>query len=210
MKQGWFIAAAVALLLSGCASVQDTVGTVQVAADPNSPLRKDATAAGQRVGDAAAAPLHDVNLIQTKIPAVLLDAADAPYARPSPLTCRTVRAELEPLEAALPPDLDLPKPPPQSRVKRGETMAGDAAIDSLKVAAEGVIPMRGWVRMLSGAKRHDKLVRAAVLAGQVRRAYLKGLGMTLSCGPPAAPPPFALEAKPAPRPTLTAQDAPRR
>jgi hypothetical protein len=208
--RAWIFASTLALIVGGCASVRNTVDTVQVAADPNSPLRKDAVAAGQRVGDAAAAPLHDVNLIQTKIPPVLLDAADAPYARPSPLTCRTIRADLEPLEAALPPDLDRAKPPPQSRVKRGETMAGDAAIDSLKTAAEGVIPMRSWVRMLTGAERHDKLVRAAVLAGQIRRAYLKGLGMTLSCGPPAAPPPFALEAKPQARPTVTAQDSPRR
>ena len=42
-------------------------------------------------------------------------------------------------------------------------------------AASDVIPFRGWIRKLSGAERHDKYVQAAITAGAVRRAYLKGL-----------------------------------
>jgi hypothetical protein len=43
------------------------------------------------------------------------------------------------------------------------------------------------VRKLTGAERHDKMVQAAILAGSVRRAYLKGLGETKGCNPPATP-----------------------
>nr|QQZ48666.1 hypothetical protein JKL49_14210 [Phenylobacterium glaciei] len=52
-------------------------------------------------------------------------------------------------------------------------------------AASDLIPFRGWVRRLSGAQRHDSLVTAAINAGAVRRAYLKGLGNhgTASCRP---------------------------
>jgi hypothetical protein len=53
--------------------------------------------------------------------------------------------------------------------------------------AEGLIPFRGWVRKLSGAERHSRLVAEAVAAGMTRRAYLKGLGQAQGCLPPAAP-----------------------
>ena len=43
------------------------------------------------------------------------------------------------------------------------------------------------MRKLSGAERHDKLVQAAIIAGFTRRAYLKGLGETKGCNPPATP-----------------------
>ncbi|HEX5775342.1 MAG TPA: hypothetical protein VFX95_01555, partial [Caulobacteraceae bacterium] len=53
--------------------------------------------------------------------------------------------------------------------------------------AQDVIPFRGWVRKLTGAERHDRLVGQAIHAGQVRRAYLKGLGEARGCNPPATP-----------------------
>lgn len=148
-----------------------------------------------RVGGAIVTPLHDVNLIRTKIPDSLLDAVDAPYARPRPLTCPEVAAEIAPLDDALGPDLDRPV---NSRnvglLQRGETMAGDAAVGALRDAAGDLVPMRSWVRMLSGAERHDKLVAAAITAGGVRRAYLKGLGLAKNCGLPAQPQEQAQEA----------------
>jgi stage V sporulation protein SpoVS len=47
--------------------------------------------------------------------------------------------------------------------------------------------MRSWVRKLSGAEKNADEVRQAVLAGSVRRGYLKGVGLQLGCQPPAAP-----------------------
>ena len=49
----------------------------------------------------------------------------------------------------------------------------------------GAIPFRGVVRKLSGAESHDRLVQSAIIAGNVRRAYLKGLGEARGCMPPA-------------------------
>ena len=43
------------------------------------------------------------------------------------------------------------------------------------------------VRVLDGAERHSKEVAAAIAAGSVRRAFLKGVGQTLGCEAPAAP-----------------------
>ena len=43
------------------------------------------------------------------------------------------------------------------------------------------------MRKLDGAERHSKEVAAAIAAGSVRRAFLKGVGQTLGCEAPAAP-----------------------
>lgn len=50
-----------------------------------------------------------------------------------------------------------------------------------------MIPFRGWVRKLTGAERYSRKVSAAIAAGAIRRAYLKGLGQAAGCAAPAAP-----------------------
>jgi hypothetical protein len=70
---------------------------------------------------------------------------------------------------------------------RGKGMAGDAALSALAGAASDLIPMRGWVRKLTGAEKHDRLVQSAAAAGAIRRGYLKGLGEARGCDPPATP-----------------------
>jgi hypothetical protein len=184
----------IAALLAGCAS--------QPSPPPQQPTGADQAPAAKpsmtnRVGGAAATPLHDVNLVRTKIPPALLDAADAPYARPRPLTCLEIAAEIAPLDVALGPDLDHPvNPKNPGLLQRGQGLADDVAVDAVRSAAEGVIPMRSWVRMLTGAQRHDRLVAAAIAAGGVRRAYLKGLGVNEHCPPPAQPLAAAQDAVP--------------
>jgi hypothetical protein len=145
-------------------------------------------AAEHRVSGALAAPLHDVNLVRTKIPDVLLDAIDAPYARPRPVTCLEIAAEIAPLDDALGADLDTP--PTKTNpglLHRGGSFAGDTAVDVIRATAEGIIPYRSWVRKLTGAEQHARLVQAAIEAGAVRRAYLKGLGLDKRCGLPGSP-----------------------
>jgi hypothetical protein len=44
-----------------------------------------------------------------------------------------------------------------------------------------VVPYRGWVRKLTGAERYSKEVAAAIAAGTVRRAFLKGVVVTRGC-----------------------------
>jgi len=155
---------------------------------PGQPPLTKTQAAEQGVSGALSAPLHDVNLVRTKIPDVLLDAIDAPYARPRPMTCLEIAAEIKPLDDALGADLDIP--PSKTNpglLHRGGNLAGETAVDALRATAEGIIPYRSWVRKLSGAEQHARLVTAAVEAGAVRRAYLKGLGLERNCDRSAAP-----------------------
>ncbi|HET9822041.1 MAG TPA: hypothetical protein VFQ16_09480 [Burkholderiaceae bacterium] len=140
-----------------------------------------ASSASQQAGDAAATPLHDVNVVRAEIPPVLQAAARAPYAPPADASCAGLATAVQALDAALGADLDTPATAANpSLLERG---AGEA----LRSAAEGVIPFRGWVRKLSGAERYERRVEAAITAGGVRRAYLKGLGQAAGCAAPAAP-----------------------
>jgi hypothetical protein len=125
-----------------------------------------------------------------KIPVVLKEAQADPYARPNPLTCPALAAQLGRLDDALGPDIDVKKPPAK------HTVAGAAAA-AAKDVTEGLIPMQSWVRYMTGAQGHDEAVKAALTAGVERRAYLKGLAQSLGCiglGPkpthpfPAPPP----------------------
>jgi len=57
----------------------------------------------------------------------------------------------------------------------------------MRSEAQSQIPFDGFIRVLSGADRHDHLVMAAIQAGAIRRAYLKGLGEMRQCLPPDVP-----------------------
>ena len=137
---------------------------------------------------AMAAPLRDVNVMRTKIPRVLLEAMDDPYQRPAKADCKTLIALIQPLDVALGEDIDRHPPSPnEDLMDRGRKAAGEAALGAVASTAQDLIPMRSWVRKLTGAERHDRLVQSAVASGNVRRAYLKGLGEARGCNPPATP-----------------------
>ena len=142
-----------------------------------------------QLAGAATTPLGDLNLLRTKIPAVLLAALHAPYAPPVDGTCTGMAAEVQALDAALGEDLDGPKPPSPSLAERGRAEVDEAAVGAVKSSAEALIPLRAWVRKLTGAERASRQVTKAIAAGIVRRAYLKGLGQAQGCPPPAAPRP---------------------
>ncbi|MFZ5670056.1 MAG: hypothetical protein ACOY4K_11225 [Pseudomonadota bacterium] len=140
------------------------------------------------VTGAISAPARDLNLLRTKIPPVLLEALEDPYARPRPATCPQLIALIRPLNEALGPDIDEPDDGDErGLIAKGKDAAGDTALGMVASAAQDLIPLRGWVRRLTGAERHDKLVRAAITAGGIRRGYLKGLGEARGCNPPATP-----------------------
>lgn len=136
----------------------------------------------QGVTDAAVTPLNDLNLVNAEIPAVLAQAQTAPYAKPADTSCKALAAELQALDEALGPDLDAPPMPGNpGLIERGSDAAGDAAVGALRRTAEGVIPLRGWVRKLSGAERSSRKVAAAIAAGSVRRGFLKGIRSAKGC-----------------------------
>ena len=137
---------------------------------------------------AVSAPLRDINLVRTKIPPVLIEAMSDPYARPLRVNCATLIGLVDPLNDALGEDLDAhPPEEDEDLMDRGRKAAGTVALGAVASAAQDMIPMRGWVRKLSGAERHDRLVQSAITSGNVRRAYLKGLGEARGCNPPATP-----------------------
>lgn len=136
-----------------------------------------------RAVDAAATPLNDLNLIHSeKIPRVLVEAQKQPYAVPSDPSCAALEAEVRGLDEVLGPDLDAPASASNpGLIERGSSAAGNAAVGAVRRSAEGVVPFRAWVRKLSGAERYSKQVAAAIAAGTVRRAFLKGLSVSKEC-----------------------------
>jgi hypothetical protein len=169
------IALAATALLCGCATGRS---------DGSEQVQTTQQANQENLAGAASAPLRDVNVLRTKIPPILLESMADPYARPPhPGGCKELETTLEPLDVALGADLDASVPDEDDLMQRGETTALGAAAS----LASDAIPFRGWVRKLSGAERHDQLVQSAIIAGAVRRAYLKGLGEAQGCNPPATP-----------------------
>jgi hypothetical protein len=172
------------LLLSGCAS--------QPSRDAAMVADRVETKATKAVGEAARTPFSDLNLVRQEIPAVLRSAHKGPYEIPKDPSCEGISKEVEALDAALGADLDTPATENNpSLIERGADALGDSASGAIKGAVEGLIPYRSWLRKLTGAERYSREVLAAVAAGTVRRAYLKGIGQAQGCREPAAPKPPA-------------------
>lgn len=177
MRLHILFAAPLIALLAGCVSDQmNKDGTIQTTTQANR----------SGIGGAVTAPLRDVNVVRTKVPEPLLQALAEPYARPADKGCAAIIAEVSALDQALGADWDIQNPE-KPRKQRIEEQAESGAYGLMAGAAEGVIPFRGWVRKLTGAERHDRLVGNAIAAGRVRRAYLKGLGESRGCNPPGTP-----------------------
>ena len=165
-----------AAALSACAS-SDTAPSASASSEGS-----------KQITQAATAPLSDLNIVRANIPPVLSAAQRAPYAVPADRSCTALGSEIQALDAVLGADLDTPPSPSNpGLVERGTDAVGQAAVGAVRGAAEGVVPYRGWVRKLSGAERYSKEVAAAIAAGTIRRAYLKGLGRAAECSAPAAP-----------------------
>jgi hypothetical protein len=174
---------ALALILSACAG-----GPTQSPPAPITSSSDKPSAAEMAVGQAVTSPLSDLNLVQAAIPVVLREAHKSPYGSPADTSCEQLAQQVKALDEVLGTDLDEPPTPSNpGLVERGSKEVGHAAAGALKSAAEGIVPFRGWVRKLSGAERYSKEVAAAIAAGTVRRAYLKGLGEARGCAAPAAP-----------------------
>jgi len=173
---------------------------VLVAAGCASTAAKSAryTAGKQDLRGALTQPLEDFNLVRDKIPAALKKAKAAPYALPEPGTCPGIQYELAQLDDALGPDADVLDPSPSGRVAQGSAILGKSAIGVVRDLTTDWIPLRSWVRTLTGAERHSDELRKTVNAGLVRRAFLKGLAQSQDCPVLASPAPTEF---PAPPPT---------
>jgi len=161
----------------------------------------------ERVGQAAITPLSDLNVVQEEIPAALQSAALGPYAAPKAAGCAVVLGEIQSLDEALGADLDDPKASEKpSLLTRGTDLAENAGVSAVRRTVEGFVPFRSWLRKLSGAEKHSKQVGAAITAGGIRRAYLKGRSDAMGCvrpmvTMPPAPPASSVDVAPAAPPT---------
>ena len=174
----WFLLPALALGLStlgACASMPTIPGMSGVQFDRDQANQGGRTfSAG--VGAAATAPLDDLNLRRQEVPEVLIDARRAPYSTEELRRCSAVIGQIDALDLALGPDVDQAAPSKGT----GDQAAG-AALDIVRDTATDFIPLRSWVRRLSGAAAHDREIQAAIRAGLVRRGFLKGIAHQRRC-----------------------------
>ena len=174
---------ALPFILAACATTETPSKTPS-----NGTPTESQSKTGAEIGQAVTTPLSDFNLIRAEIPPVLAAAQKGPYNAPTDASCASLTADIQSLDAVLGPDLDTPPTATNpGLIERGTGAAGNAAVGALRGAAEGIVPFRGWVRKLSGAERYSKDVAAAIAAGTIRRAFLKGLGDAAKCQAPAAP-----------------------
>ena len=143
------------------------------------PVAAQADPQDDSVGKAVTQPLRDTRIVDKKIPDILQLAVSAPYSSANTRTCAAIAGEVRRLDGALGRDVDAP----------GVTKNERAEIAALaaRTAVNTLIPGLGLVRVITGADKQQRRAEAAVYAGSVRRAYLKGIGLARGCGVPAAP-----------------------
>ncbi|MDE2618163.1 MAG: hypothetical protein KGL73_14220 [Burkholderiales bacterium] len=154
-------------------------------------LAKDS---GASLVQKASQPLSDLNLLENRIPPVLTAAAQkGAYAVPADVSCAALRTELEELDAALGPDIDAPAVPgtDPNLVVQAVGYVGQKAVDTVSTTmntmVDGVLPLRSWIRKLSGAEHYSSEVAAAISAGRIRRPFLKGWARAAACELPSVP-----------------------
>lgn len=150
------VACTFALVLAACASTGE------------GPTSKRSKA----VGGVVSQPFKDLGMVRPAIPEALAKASATPYGVDEPLDCGVVALEVVALDEALGPDVDA-----RSASKGG--MAEGLVLDALQDALS--LPFRGIIRRVSGADRRERERVAAVLAGMVRRGYLKGVTLGARC-----------------------------
>lgn len=123
-------------------------------------------------------PFRDVSLMRENPPDILIRATTAPYQWDPDSGCTEIRAEIVALDLVLGPDLDLVlEETDQSSIDGNAILSG---------AIGGLIglPYSGIVRRISGAEQRDRKLRKAILAGMVRRGFMKGLAYEAGCPMP--------------------------
>lgn len=185
-----FLALGLALVLSACATPPAEPGPAAAGEAAPAPAQAEPAGLPEPVVQIATQPLNDFNLLSSEIPPALVAAQKAPYAEPAGHSCTAVLQELQALDTALGPDVDAAAKPAADPglVEQAAGAVGDFAVGTVKntvnTVVDGVVPFRSWVRRLSGAERHSSAVAAAISAGTLRRAFLKGWAEGTGCRPP--------------------------
>lgn len=129
------------------------------------------------VEDVAVTPLTDLNISKDEIPEVLLVSVENPYASDALGDCAAIGAAIADLDRVLGYDYDI-QADKRDRISEGRI--------AQKIVGS-FIPFRGILREITGAADHERQFQAAIMAGMVRRGYLKGLGEARDCPYPSRP-----------------------
>lgn len=144
-------------------------------AQPDEPVDRPLTNRDPNAMDVAATPVTDLNLRKDEIPQLLIDAQVKPYDLNGLSKCSQLAAQVGEFDAILGDDIDLPQSTTQ-RVSAGRI--GQYVVGSF-------IPFRGILREVTGAADQRRRMDAAITAGLIRRAFLKGVGTERGCRYPA-------------------------
>ena len=128
--------------------------------------------------EVAKTPLRDLNIDGRDIPEVLQVAIRDPYALAGLDSCDAIVTDIAALDQVLGADYDIADDDGNERMSEGRIAQG---------VVGSFIPFRGIVREVTGAASNDRALRAAYTAGMVRRAFLKGMGLSRGCSYPARP-----------------------
>jgi hypothetical protein len=121
-------------------------------------------------------PLRDLSVLRDAPPALLAEVAAAPFRLSADVDCRALMEEIAALDGILGPDIDVAHDPNDETFSATELLTG---------AVGGVwsLPYRSIVRRITGANRRERELRHAILAGMVRRGFLKGTAAQAGCSP---------------------------
>lgn len=168
--RGMFVSVLMTALLAAPAFAQPT--------PPPAPKedRSDIEKVGDTVGGIAEKPLKDLNIIKVDVDPYLEPLMADPYSLRGLRSCKDYKAAVTRLTSVLGPDVDSA----EARAEKDESPAEFALAAGASVAG-GLIPGSGLIRKISGADARQKYANAAVYAGAVRRAYIKGVARGKGC-----------------------------
>ena len=164
-----------ALLLTAWSPAQAQQPPTEQKGDAPRPHEPEKPGVDDMARDAALQPLVDTNLKKREIPPELQRIEADPYSIDGLRKCAQINAAIVELDGVLGPDIDAAEP--MSRGDKRRRAAGEVA----KGLVGGLIPFRGLVREISGAGEAQRRYHAAVEAGLIRRAFLKGYAKARRC-----------------------------
>ncbi len=165
------IAAAIPLPALGQAKNPPVESATPAARPPANDLQR----AGKTAGNIAEQPLRDLNIIRNEPSPALLKIMQAPYSLAGIRTCGHAKTEIDRLTAVLGPDVD------SAEARAAKETSSEFVFGTVETVAASLIPGAGIIRRLSGAAAAEKRARAAIFAGSLRRAYLKGWAHQKNC-----------------------------
>lgn len=143
----------------------------QAAAPPRSTTGQAMDSAGRM----ATQPLRDLNIVRDGIPPEIEAIMAAPYALTGLRGCADYRAEVARLTAVLGPDVD------SVEARAASGTPAEFVFGTAETVVGSLIPGMGIVRRISGADAARQRAQAAILAGSLRRAFIKGRAGAKGC-----------------------------